>query len=392
VARVALLILDGVGIGDAPDAYLYGDEGSNTLGNTARVVGGLHLPHLQALGLGNIAPIEGVPPTDSPRAAWGRMTERSAGKDTITGHWEMMGLVGTRPFPTYPDGFPAELIAEFERRTGRPVIGNRPASGTVIIEELFDEHLATGALIVYTSADSVFQVAAHEDVVPVEELYRCCRIARELLVGEHCVARVIARPFIGAPGNLRRTERRRDFALPPPEPTVLDHLAAAGVETWAVGKIEDIFSGRGIAHAAHTGSNAEGCALVLRLLRERIEGLIFANLNDFDSKFGHRNAPEAYAQALAEFDAALAELLPALGEDGLLMITADHGTDPTTVSTDHSRERAPLLVTGAGARPVALGTRDTFADVGATLCALWGAVAPRIGTSFAGELFGGGAW
>lgn len=388
---MALVVLDSVGVGDAPDASVYGDEGSNTLGNTAHAVGGLHLPTLQALGLGNITPIEGVPPTDSPRAAWGRMTERSAGKDTMTGHWEMMGLLSARPFPTYPEGFPAEVIAEFERRTGRRVIGNRPASGTVIIEELLAEHLATGALIVYTSADSVFQVAAHEDVVPVEELYRACRIAREMLVGEHCVARVIARPFIGEPGSLQRTERRRDFALPPPGPTVLDHLAAAGVETWAIGKIEDIFSGRGIAHAEHTGNNAEGCALVLRLLRERIDGLIFANLNDFDSKFGHRNTPRAYAQALAEFDVALPELLDALGDDGLLMITADHGTDPTTPSTDHSRERVPLLVTGAGVRPVALGTRDCFADLGATLCALFDAEPPDVGTSFAGELFGGEA-
>lgn len=383
------MVLDSVGVGEAADASAYGDEGSNTLANTARAVGGLHLPILQALGLGNIADIVGVPPTTSPGAAWGRIAERSAGKDTITGHWELMGLVRTEPFPTYPEGFPPEVIAEFERRTGRPVIGNRPASGTEIIEELYAEHVARGALIVYTSADSVFQVAAHEDVVPVEELYRACRIARELLVGEHCVARVIARPFVGEPGNLQRTERRRDFALPPPEPTVLDLLARAGVETWAVGKIEDIFSGRGIAHSEHTGTNAEGCAAVLRLLRTGTEGLIFANLNDFDSKFGHRNNPDGYARALEEFDVALADILQTLGDDTLLMITADHGTDPTTPSTDHSREQVPLLVTGSGARPVALGTRECFADVGATLCALFGAAAPRAGTSFAGELFGG---
>jgi len=383
-------VLDSVGVGDAPDAAAYGDEGSNTLGNLARTVGGLDLPNLQALGLGNIAPVEGVPPAPEPRAAWGRLTARSAGKDSITGHWELMGLVGERPFPTYPEGFPAEIIDEFERRTGRPVIGNRPASGTVIIEELIGEHLATGALIVYTSADSVFQIAAHEDVVPVEELYRDCRIARELLTGEHAVARVIARPFVGEPGSLRRTRRRRDFALPPPRPTALDLLRDVRVRVWAVGKIEDIFSGRGIAEAIHTRDNADGCEVILRLLRDGAEGFIFANLNDFDSKFGHRNNPEGYAGALAEFDASLALMLEALEDDGLLMITADHGTDPTTESTDHSRERVPLLVTGAGARAVDLGTRDTFADVGATICELLGAAAPPAGTGFAAELFGAG--
>ncbi len=383
-------MLDSVGVGDAPDAAAYGDEGSNTLGNLARAVGGLDLPNLQALGLGNIAPVEGVPPAPEPRAAWGRLTERSAGKDSITGHWELMGLVGERPFPTYPEGFPAEIIDEFERRTGRPVIGNRPASGTVIIEELIGEHLATGALIVYTSADSVFQIAAHEEVVPVEELWRACEIARGMLVGEHCVARVIARPFVGEPGSLRRPRRRRAFALPPPAPTALDLLQDAGVPTRAVGDIGDIFSMQGIDEGTRTGGNAEGCEVILGVLRAGALGLIFANLNDFDSKFGHRNNPEGYARALAEFDASLALMLEALGDDGLLMITADHGTDPTTESTDHSRERVPLLVTGAGARAVELGTRDTFADVGATICELFGAAAPPAGTSFAGELLGAG--
>jgi len=391
LSRIALVVLDSAGVGDAPDADAYGYAGSNTLGNVARAVGGLDLPALQALGLGNIAAIDGVPPSDSPQAAWGRLTERSAGKDTMTGHWEMMGLISDRPFPTYPDGFPDEIIREFERRTGRPVIGNRPASGTVIIEELIHEHLATGAWIVYTSADSVFQVAAHEDVVPVEELYRACRIARELLTGEHCVARVIARPFVGEPGNLRRTERRHDFALPPPEPTVLDRLQQAGVHTWAVGKIEDIFSGRGIDDAVHTGNNAEGCEVITALLAEGANGLIFANLNDFDSKFGHRNDPQGYAAALAEFDAALPGMLDALGDDGLLMITADHGTDPTTPSTDHSRERVPLLVTGGGVRPVDLGTRESFADIGATICELFGVPGPEVGTSFAPGLYDGEA-
>jgi len=389
LARIALVVLDSAGVGDAPDAERWGDVGSNTLGNTARAVGGLDLPVLTSLGLGNITAIEGVPPCDDPLGAWGRLTERSAGKDTMTGHWEMMGLVSERPFPTYPEGFPAEVIAEFERRTGRAVIGNRPASGTVIIEELVEEHLRTGALIVYTSADSVFQVAAHEDVVPVEELYRDCRIAREMLVGEHCVARVIARPFVGEPGLLRRTERRRDFALPPPEQTALDLLRAAGVHTVAVGDVADVFSMHGLDDAIRTGGNAEGAEAIIRLLREGGRGLIFANLNDFDSKFGHRNDPEGYARALAEFDGHLPAMLDALGDDGLLMLTADHGTDPTTPGTDHSRERVPLLATGAGARPVNLGTRDTYADLGATICDLFGAQPPAAGTSFAAELFGG---
>ncbi len=383
------MVLDSVGVGDAPDADRWGDAGSNTLGNTARATGGLDLPVLQSLGLGNITAIEGVPPCDEPLGAWGRLTERSAGKDTMTGHWEMMGLISQRPFPTYPKGFPAEVIAQFARRTGRPVIGNRPASGTVIIEELIEEHLRTGALIVYTSADSVFQVAAHEDVVPVEELYRACRVAREMLVGEHCVARVIARPFVGEPGSLRRTARRRDFALPPPERTALDLLQAAGVHTTAIGDVADVFSMHGLDDAVRTGSNAEGAEAIIGLLRAGASGLIFANLNDFDSKFGHRNDPQGYARALAEFDGYLPTMLDALGDDGLLMLTADHGTDPTTPGTDHSRERVPLLATGAGVRPVDLGTRDTYADLGATICDLFDAEAPAAGTSFAHELLGG---
>ncbi|MGD9495754.1 MAG: phosphopentomutase [Armatimonadota bacterium] len=380
---MVLVVLDSVGVGDAPDAAAYGDAGSNTLVNTARAVGGLEVPNLQALGLGNIAAIAGVSPDPEACGAWGRLTARAAGKDSITGHWELMGLVNERPFPTYPEGFPEEIIAQFARRTGRGVIGNRPASGTAIIEELIAEHLATGALIVYTSADSVFQVAAHEQVVPIEELYRCCEIARELLVGEHCVARVIARPFVGEPGALRRTERRRDFALPPPAPTALDLLSDAGVHTWGVGKIEDLFAGRGVQTALHTGDNAEGCRTLVRLLREGAEGLIFVNLNDFDSKYGHRNDPHGYARALTEFDGYLSVMREALGTGGVLAITADHGTDPTTPSTDHSRERVPLLVAGDGVGPVDLGTRESFADVAATICELFGAAAPPAGTSFA---------
>ena len=387
--RVTVVVLDSVGVGGAPDAAEYGDEGSNTLGNLSRAVGGLTLPNLQALGLGNIAEIEGVPPAEHPQAAWGRMQERSPGKDTTTGHWEMMGIILDEPFPVYPEGFPEELIAEFERRCGRPVIGNRPASGTVIIEELLDQHLRSGALIVYTSADSVFQIAAHEDVVPVEELYRCCRIARELLVGEHNVSRVIARPFVGEAGNLTRSDRRRDFSLPPPRDTVLDLLTGAGLPVCGIGKIGDIFAHRGVTEEIHTASNADGCERIIERIGSRAEGMIFANLNDFDSKWGHRNNAEAYAAGLVEVDGYLPGMLEQVGERDLLFLTADHGCDPTTASTDHSREQVPLLVAGPGVRAGAeLGVRESFADLGETVCEALGVTGPGMGTSFLGRLGG----
>lgn len=382
-------MLDSVGVGNAPDAADYGDEGSNTLANLSRAVGGVRLPTLGRLGLGNITEIEGVPPIADPSGAWGRMTEQAAGKDTMIGHWEMMGQIRERPFPTYPQGFPDEIIAEFEERTGRPVIGNRAASGTVIIEELLEQHREQGAWIVYTSADSVFQVAAHEDVIPLDELYDACETAREMLHGDWEVARVIARPFVGEAGALKRTDERRDYPLPPPGPTALDHLQIAGVQTVAVGKVEDIFAGQGIGRAIHTGSNEEGAAAVSELLSERKEGLIFANLNDFDSRFGHRNNPQGYAQALERADTDIAGFLEVLGADGIMIITADHGTDPTTESTDHSRERVPLLVAGERVLPVNLGTRETYADLGATLCELFDAEPPPAGTSFASRLLGG---
>jgi len=387
IRRATVVVLDSVGIGGAPDAADYGDACSDTLGNVARALHGLSLPNLASLGLGNAADLEGVPPSDAPAGAYGRMTECSAGKDTLDGHWELMGLINERPFPTYPSGFPAELIAEFERRCGRRVIGNRPASGTVIIEELIHEHLSTGALIVYTSADSVFQVAAHEQIVPVEELYHCCQIAREILTGEHGVARVIARPFVGEPGALRRTDRRRDYALSPPAKTALELLTEAGVHVCGVGKIAQIFAGRGVAESHHIADNAEGCRTIIEQLRSRPEGMVFANLNDFDTRYGHRNDPEGYAVALGEFDSYLSEMLELLGPADLFFITADHGCDPTTPSTDHSREQVPLLVTGGGAASgVDLGTRETFADLGATICALFGAKAPPDGNSFAPEV------
>ncbi len=390
--RATVVVLDSVGIGGAPDAASYGDEGSNTLGNLARAVGGLTVPNVASLGLGNVADLEGVPPADTPAGAYGRMIERSAGKDSINGHWELMGVVSQQAFPTYPEGFPPELIADFEERCGHEVIGNRPASGTVIIQDLIHEHRATGALIVYTSADSVFQIAAHEEVVPVEELYRCCERAREMLVGEHGVARVIARPFVGEPGALRRTDRRRDYALPPPAPTALDLLGEAGVHVCGVGKIQQIFAGKGVPESHHVVDNADGCRIIVERLAQQAEAMIFANLNDFDSRYGHRNNAAGYAAALEEFDGYLGEMLSLLGPGDVFVITADHGCDPTTASTDHSREQVPLLVTGGGVVPgLDLGVRESFADLGATLCDLFGAKAPPDGASFAAELMGKGA-
>lgn len=384
IERVALVVLDSVGIGDAPDADAYGDAGSNTLGNTARAVGGLSLPNLQAMGLGNLTRIEGVPPTDAATAAFGRMQERSAGKDTTTGHWELAGLWLDKPFPTYPQGFPPEVIRPFEEAVGRPVLGNKAASGTEIIAELGEEHLRTGRPIVYTSADSVFQIAAHEKVIPRAQLYQMCRIARELLTGDHAVARVIARPFIGEPGAFVRTDGRRDFSLPPPEPTLLDQAMKQGVDVVAVGKVNDIFAGRGVSRAIPTADNMETVTETVGALRSsKPPALIFANCVDFDAKFGHRNDPVGYARALEEFDARVPELVRALGPRDVLILVADHGCDPTTPSTDHSRELVPLLVHGPPVRPnVDLGTRATFADVAATIASALALAPPRRGTSF----------
>lgn len=385
--RVILIILDSVGCGALPDADRYGDEGSNTLLHTAEAVGGLHLPHLADLGLGRILPLPGVIPVEKPRGSYGRMAERSAGKDTTTGHWEMMGLVLDRPFPTYPHGFPPQVIEAFSRAIGRPVLGNVPASGTEIIARLGEEHLRTGYPIVYTSADSVFQVAAHEEVIPLEELYAICQTARRLLVGEHGVARVIARPFVGRPGAFRRTEHRRDFSLPPPRPTALDWLVEQGLPVWAVGKIEDIFAGRGITKAYHSADNQESVDLTLKLMRTVERGLIFTNCVDFDMLYGHRNDPAGYARALEEFDARIPELLEALRPGDLLLLAGDHGCDPVTPSTDHSREYVPLLAVGPAVRSgVNLGTRSTFADVGATVGDWLTGRVPPAGRSFCPEI------
>ncbi len=360
--------MDGVGIGELPDAANYGDEGSNTLVNMAKAVGGLNLPTLQRMGLGNIAQIEGVPPTDEPIACYGKMREISAGKDTTTGHWEIAGVIRTKPFPTYPNGFPPEIIEAFEQAIGRKVLGNKPASGTAIIEELGEEHLRTGYPIVYTSADSVFQIAAHEDIVPVETLYRWCEIAREILRGEHEVARVIARPFVGTPGNFKRTPRRKDFSVPPPYPTLLDALTENGLTVVTVGKVDDIFAGRGISRAIHTSDNHDGMEQVEKLVAKEDFDFLWCTLVDFDTLYGHRNNPQGFAQALEEFDHWLGGFLPKLREGDLLLITADHGNDPTTPSTDHSREYVPLLVwTPTLRKGKPLGTRETFADVAATV-------------------------
>jgi len=384
--RAIVIVLDSVGIGELPDADVYGDRGSNTLGNIARQVP-LQVPTLRALGLDRLVSLGGTPATAAWRSAVGRMAEASAGKDSVTGHWEMMGIVLDRPFPVFPDGFSPEVIREFSQKTGRAVIGNKAASGTVIIDELGPEHMRTGALIVYTSADSVFQIAAHEAIIPVPELYRACEIAYAL-VGEGLgVGRVIARPFIGTPGHFTRTANRHDYALPPPGETLLDRVKSAGFSVVAIGKIEDLFAGRGITSAFHTASDSEGMEVVERQMLDTDRGLIFANLVDFDSQFGHRNDVGGYAGNLERFDARLASLLPRLQPGDLLMVTADHGNDPTTPSTDHSREYVPLLVTGAHVRAGAdLGTRRTFADLGQTLAEIFDVDRLAHGKSFLHEI------
>ena len=378
--RAIVIVLDSVGVGELPDASSYGDQGSNTVGNIAKRIP-LKLPTLRGLGFDRVAAIGG--PAGDARAATGRMAEASAGKDSVTGHWEMMGIVLDRPFPTFPDGFPPEIIAEFSRQVGRGVLGNKAASGTEIIEELGPDHMRTGALIVYTSADSVFQIAAHEAIVPVPELYRDCEIAYTL-VGEGLgVGRVIARPFVGAPGHFTRTPNRRDFALPPTGETLLDRVKAASLPVVAIGKIEDLFAGRGVTDAIHTVSDDDGMDRTRQQMNVVDRGLIFTNLVDFDAQYGHRNDVEGYARNLERFDARLSTLLPTLHADDLLVITADHGNDPTTRSTDHAREYVPLIVTGAHVRAgVDLGTRRTFADLGQTLAEVFGVGTLAHGTSF----------
>ncbi len=384
--RSLLIILDGVGIGALPDAASYGDEGSNTLGNLARAVGGLDLPNLAALGLGNIAPLEGMPPAPRPLGAYGVMHERSPGKDSTSGHWEMTGVVLDKPFPTYPDGFPPEVMQAFEKAIGRGTLGNYAASGTVIIQDLGDEHVRTGKPIVYTSADSVFQIAAHEEVIPVEDLYEMCRKARKILTGRHAVGRVIARPFVGTSGEYTRTTRRKDFSLEPPDKTLLDLMSEAGLDVVTVGKVCYLFANRGVTRSLKAPTNKDVMDSVIGLLAEDGAGLVFANLVDFDMLWGHRNDVEGFYGGLREFDRRLPEIMSAMGEEDVLFITADHGNDPTTPSTDHSREQVPVLAWGAALRPgVDLGVRKSFADLGATMAENFG-LELKAGESFLGEI------
>ena len=386
IRRAIVIVLDSLGIGELPDAAAYGDEGSHTLGHICQARP-LTVPHLEALGLGCITPLEHVPPARDPGAAYGRMAERSPGKDSVTGHWEMMGIVLDRAFPTFPHGFPRDLIATFESRIGRRTMGNVVASGTEIIARLGAEHMETGAPIVYTSADSVFQIAAHESVIDVPELYRICEIAYEMAVDGLGLGRVIARPFVGQPGAWVRTANRRDYAMPPQGVTLLDRLAAAGIPVVALGKIGDLFAHRGIRDEVHGRSDAEVMDALERAMAEVPSGLVFANLVDFDTQYGHRNDVEGYAANLERFDARVPGVLGALRPSDLLVITADHGNDPATPSTDHSREYVPLLVTGAPVRRgVDLGTRSTFADLGQTLAEVFGVERLAAGESFLEEI------
>jgi phosphopentomutase len=379
VPRACVIVLDAVGAGELPDAADYGDEGSDTLGNVARAVGGLDLPSLEALGLGNVEPLQGCPPQPGAPAIAGRLVERSKGKDTTTGHWELMGVLTPTPFPTYPHGFPHDVIDPFMHRTGRGVLGNKPASGTEIIQELGEEHQRTGKWIVYTSADSVFQIAAHEETVPLEELYEACRVARDVLTGKHAVGRVIARPFTGEPGNYERTPNRHDFSLEPKRPNYLSLVRDAGMKVHGVGKIGDIFAGCDIDESHPTKSNIDGITTTEKLLRELDDGFVFVNLVETDSLWGHRNDPENFHRCLQDFDRRLPDLLDALRPGDLFILTSDHGCDPTTPSTDHSREHALLLTYVAGRYAAGAKHDGEFGDVGATVNAWLGGKAPSRG-------------
>jgi phosphopentomutase len=384
--RAAIIVLDGLGIGPAHDTAAYGDTGSDTLGNVARAVGGLAMPNFEALGLGCCAPIAGVAATPTPGAAYGVCEPVSAGKDSTTGHWEMCGQILPEPFPTYPAGFPDDVIEEFSRRTGRGVLCNRPASGTAVLDEFGAEQLRTGKWIVYTSADSVFQIAAHEETIPIEELYRACETARAMLHGANGVSRVIARPFTGRAGAWIRTPRRKDYSLPPPGPTLLDRLADRNIPRVGVGKVDDLFAGRNI-RSEHTPTNADAYRLIEAGLASMTHGLLFANVIEFDQSWGHRNDVPGFHRGLIELDRALPALLAPMREDDLVIFTADHGNDPTTASTDHAREVVPLLVVGPRVRPVALGRRDSFADIGQTVAELLGAAPLEAGVSFLREVW-----
>lgn len=383
INRVILIVLDGVGVGALPDAAAYGDEGAHTLAHVAEAVGGLQVPNLEALGLGYLGSMAGIRRTGQPDGCFGKMAELSKGKDSTTGHWELTGVVLEKPFPTYPTGFPPDVIDAFQQAIGRKILGNYAASGTTIIQEMGVQHLQTGSPIVYTSADSVFQIAAHERIIPVEELYGMCRTARRLLVPPHQVARVIARPFTGEPGAFTRTEGRRDFSVEPPAQTLLDDLKAGGYPVIGIGKIEDLFKGRGLTRALPTKHDRATLEETLRALTSIPRGLIFANLIEFDMLYGHRNDAKGFAGALQAFDARLPDIIGGMQPDDLLFITADHGNDPTRAGTDHTREYVPLLVYGARvARGVNLGTRKTFADLGQTIAEALGIKRLAWGESF----------
>lgn len=385
--RAILVVLDGVGAGANPDAAAYGDEGASSLEHCAQAIGGLSLPNLGSIGLGNITPILETPPEPQPRGSYGRMAEAAAGKDSTTGHWEMTGVVLKRPLPTYPHGFPPDVIEPFEQAIGRKVIGNKAASGTEIIKELGEEHLRTGRPIVYTSADSVFQIAAHQDVIPLEELYHMCEVARSVLTGEHAVGRVIARPFIGTPGAFKRTEHRRDFSLPPQGTTLLDLLKESGKDVIGIGKIEDLFAGRGLTVRDHTETNRDGMEVTLRWLERDFTGLLFVNLVEFDMLWGHRRDSQGYAQALREVDDWFGQVRQKMQPTDAIFFTADHGVDPTYRGTDHTRETVPLLAYGEPVKAgVNLGLRPTYADLGQTLAQAFGIEPLDAGTSFAHEI------
>ncbi len=381
--RIFLIVLDSFGIGAMPDSKSFGDEHVNTLASCCES-SHLHIPNMIAAGLGNIDGVACLPKTAAPTGAYARLGEASMGKDTTIGHWEIAGILSPNPLPTYPEGFPEEILAPFRAETGRGVLANAPWSGTAVIDKYGEEHMKTGDLIVYTSADSVFQIAAHEDIVPPEQLYEYCRIARKILQGKHGVGRVIARPFVGTPGNFKRTSNRHDFSLEPPRDTLLDALVRAGKDSIGVGKIYDIFAGRGTTEHVYNQSNADGMGHTLHYVNQPFEGLCFVNLVDFDMNFGHRRDIDGYAKALSEFDAWLPSLLEKLGNEDLVMITADHGCDPGyAATTDHTREFVPLLILGKQVKPVNLGTRDSFADIAATAAELLNVPLDTPGKSFA---------
>jgi len=390
VKRAIIIVLDSLGIGELPDAGAYGDIGSNTIGHIVAAMKNqpwFKLENLKRLGLGHIEGVDYIDKVEDPMGSMGRLGEMSKGKDTTTGHWEIAGIILDRPFPTYPDGFPDEVISAFEKAIGRKCIGNFPASGTAIIEELGKEHMETGYPIVYTSADSVFQIAAHEDIIPIEQLYEMCEKARSILTGKNAVGRVIARPFEGQPGNFKRTKNRRDFSLKPIRKTILDFAKEQGLQVRAVGKIEDIFAGRGITHAVHIKGNSEGIDRTIEWIKEDFSGILFTNLVDFDMLYGHRNDVEGYARAIEDFDRRLPEITGAMKNDDILIITADHGCDPTTESTDHSREYVPLLIYGKPIKKgVNLHTRDSFSDIAATVAEYLGIKAEIEGKSFLKEV------